>query len=155
MATVIDSKTTQLEPAQVVMEFSGSYNTTNLPPAAFGAALIKEFSMPNTDIVQYGNTVFIGHRGTGKNKHQMWGRGLTVDTAQNFIVAGLKYFTHLQDLGVTHYRTQYDGNIYDSAFRAWKRYADRADTKVAAGRAASGKTQGFVMLGKIPLAEVV
>mgnify|MGYP001223625979 CR=1 FL=1 len=154
MATVIDSKQTQLEPAQIILKFAEDYNDTGYPVEAVAAGVIKEVTMPDTDLVQFGNTAFIGHRGKGKNKDLMWGRGLTVDTAQNFIAAGLKYFTHLQNIGIKRYTTDYNGDIYDSAFRTWKRYADRVDTKIAVGRKANGGSRAYVTLGEMPLSEI-
>ena len=68
---------------------------------------------------------------------------------------GLKYFTHLQELGITQYTTEYDGAIYDSAFKTWKRYGDRADTKIAVGRLSDGNSRAFVELGEIPLSKVM
>jgi hypothetical protein len=109
MSKIVDSKDTQLEPPQVIMSFLKSYNSTGHSPEVVSVAILKEITMPDTDLVQFGNTVFIGHRGKGEKKNMMWGRGLTVDTAQNFIAAGLKYFTHLQDLGITKYMTEYEG----------------------------------------------
>jgi hypothetical protein len=102
-------------------------------------------------MVQIGNTVFIGHRGKGENKDLMYGRALNIDTAQNFVANGLKYFTHMQKIGVKRYVSDYDGAIYDSAFKAWKRYADKLDTKIAVGRKATGGSRAYVTLGKLPL----
>ena len=155
MSVVIDSNDTKLEPAQILMEFAGNYNNTEYPTEVVTAALLKEITIPDTDLVQFGNTVFIGHRGKGKKKHMMQGRGLTVDTAQNFVAAGLKYFTHMQKMGITKFVSEYDGPMYDSAFKAWKQYADRRDTKIAVGRLANGSSKAFVDLGKIPLSEEV
>ena len=155
MSVVIDSNKTQLEPAQIIMEFAANYNSTEYPTEAVTAALMKELTLPNVDLVQFGNTAFIGHRGKGKNEDLIWGRGLTVDTAQNFIAAGLKYFSHLQGLGVKRYVTDYDGDIYDSAFKTWKRYTDKGDSELAVGRKASGGSRAYVTLGEIPLSEVM
>lgn len=153
MTAVIDSKETQLEPAQIIMKFAENYNSTGYPAEVVTAAIMKEITMPNVDLVQFGNTAFIGHRGKGKNKDLMWGRGLTVDTAQNFIAAGLKYFTYLQKLGVKRYVSDYDGPVYDSAFKTWKRYADRLipDTKIAVGRTADGDSRAYITLGPTPI----
>ena len=150
MSTVIDSKVTQLEPAQIITEFAGSYNSTEYPTEVVLASIMKEITMPDTDLVQFGNTAFIGHRGKGKDKHKMVGRGLTVDTAQNFVSAGFKFFDHLKELGITNYITQYDGPIYDKAFEVWKRQADKdnAGTKIAVGRLANGNSQAYVSLAK-------
>jgi len=150
MSTVIDSKVTQLEPAQIITEFAGNYNSTEYPTEVVLASIMKEITMPDTDLVQFGNTAFIGHRGKGKDKHKMVGRGLTVDTAQNFVSAGFKFFDHLKELGITNYITQYDGPIYDKAFEVWKRQADKdnAGTKIAVGRLANGNSQAYVSLTK-------
>jgi len=150
MSTVIDSKVTQLEPAQIITEFAGNYNSTEYPTEVVLASIMKEITMPDTDLVQFGNTAFIGHRGKGKDKHKMVGRGLTVDTAQNFVSAGFKFFDHLKELGITNYITQYDGPIYDKAFEVWKRQADKdnAGTKIAVGRLANGNSQAYVSLAK-------
>lgn len=155
MSTVIDSNQTQLEPAQIALEFAENYNSSGYPTEVVSVALMKEFTLPDTDLVQFGNTIFIGHRGKGDNKDLMWGRGLTVDTAQNFISAGLKYFEHLQGLGIKRYVADYDGDIYDSAFKTWKRYTDKGDSEIAVGRTSKGDSRAYVTLGKIPLSEIM
>ena len=157
MATVIDSNKTQLEPAQIMMEFAANYNSTEYPTEVVTVALMKEITMPDIDLVQFGNTAFIGHRGKGENENLMWGRGLTVDTAQNFISAGLKYFTHVQELGIKRYVTDYDGDIYDSAFKTWNYMMARQklDSRIAVGRKASGDSRAYVTLGEIPLSEIM
>ena len=85
----------------------------------------------------------------------MWGRAFNVDTAQNFVANGLKYFTYLQNLGITKYRTEYDGQIYDSAFKTWKRYVDKGDSSLAVGLYSNGTSRAYVSLGKMPLSEVM
>jgi hypothetical protein len=154
MNTVINSKEKQLEPAQIIVEFAENYNNTGYPVEAVTAAIMKEITLPDTDLVQFGNTAFIGHRGKGKDKDLMWGRGLTVDTAQNFIAAGIKYFNHLQNMGIRRYITDYDGAIYDSAFKAWKRYTDKNGTgEIAVGRKANGGSRAYITLYDTPLEE--
>lgn len=152
---VIDSNERKLSPPEIIIAALINLGSGDYTPQEGLAAVAVEIDQPNTDLLELGNTVFIGHRGTGKSKHKMWGRGLTVDTAQNFISAGLKYFTHLQELGITQYITEYDGAVYDSAFKTWKRYGDRADTKIAVGRLSDGNSKAFVELGVIPLSKVM
>ena len=124
-------------------------------PDAALLSISKEMTMKDADMVQIGNTVFLGHRGKGKDKDLMWGRAFNVDTAQNFIANGLRYFTYMQRKGIKRYVSDYDGAIYDSAFKAWKRYADKADTKIAVGRKATGGSRAYVTLGKLPLSGVI
>ena len=155
MQTVVDSKERPLPAPTVITTALGELDLGGITPAAAMAGIAKEMTMKDTDMVQIGNTVFIGHRGKGDNKDLMWGRALNIDTAQNFISNGLKYFTHMQDLGVKRYVSDYDGATYDSAFKAWKRYADKGDSKIAVGRKASGGSRAYVTLGEIPVSEVV
>ena len=151
MQTVVDSKERPLPAPTVITTALGELDLGNITPAAAMAGIAKEMTMKDTDMVQIGNTVFIGHRGKGENKDLMWGRALNIDTAQNFVANGLKYFTHMQKIGVKRYVSDYDGAIYDSAFKAWKRYADKLDTKIAVGRKATGGSRAYVTLGKLPL----
>ncbi len=151
MQTVVDSKERPLPAPTIITTALGELDLGGLTPAAAMAGIAKEMTMKDTDMVQIGNTVFIGHRGKGDNKDLMWGRALNIDTAQNFVANGLKYFTHMQKIGVRRYVSDYDGAIYDSAFKAWKRYADKLDTKIAVGRKATGGSRAYVTLGKLPL----
>ena len=151
MQTVVDSKERPLPAPTVITTALGELDLGGITPAAAMAGIAKEMTMKNTDMVQIGNTVFIGHRGKGENKDLMYGRALNIDTAQNFVANGLKYFTHMQKIGVKRYVSDYDGAIYDSAFKAWKRYADKLDTKIAVGRKATGGSRAYVTLGKLPL----
>jgi len=137
MQTVVDSKERPLPAPTVITTALGELDLGGITPAAAMAGI--------------GNTVFIGHRGKGDNKDLMWGRALNIDTAQNFVANGLKYFTHMQKIGVKRYVSDYDGATYDSAFKAWKRYADKLDTKIAVGRKATGGSRAYVTLGKLPL----
>ena len=155
MAIVIDSKEEPLPAPTIISMVVGDLDLDGIPPDAALASIAKEMTMENADMMQSGNTVFLAHRGTGDNEDLMWGRAFNVDTAQNFIDNGLRYFTHLQDIGVKRYVSEYDDDIYDSAFRAWKRYADRADTKIAVGRLEDGNSKAFVTLGEVPLTEVM
>jgi hypothetical protein len=151
MQTVVNSKERPLPAPTIITTALGELDLGGIKPEAALAGIAKEMTMKDTDMVQIGNTVFIGHRGKGKNKDLMWGRALNIDTAQNFVANGLKYFTHMQKIGVKRYVSDYDGAIYDSAFKAWKRYADKLDTKIAVGRKATGGSRAYVTLGKLPL----
>ena len=155
MPTVIDSKVEPLPAPTIISMMVGELDLKGVSTKAALVAIAQEISMPNTDLVQVGNTVFVGHRGKGEKKNMMWGRAFNVDTAQNFIANGLKYFTHLQDLGITKYMTEYEGQIYDSAFKAWKRYVDKGDSSLAVGLYSNGKSRAYVSLGKMPLSEVM
>lgn len=155
MYPVIDSAEQKLPPPEIVLMALENLDLDGLSPQVAATAIIRELGMPEVDALQLGNTVFIGHRGKGKEKDLMWGRALTVDTAKNFIASGLQYFTHLQDMGIKRYVSEYDGDVYDSAFKAWKRYTDKGDSELAVGRLSNGNSRAFLTLGEIPLTEVM
>ena len=105
---VVNSKEKLLNGPEIVG--MSAYNMPDLkyPKEVVLAAVAAEFSLPRTDLVQIGNTVFVGHIGKGKkNKKKMVGRAFNVDTGRNFIVNGFKYFTYLQKKGITHYTTEF------------------------------------------------
>ncbi len=155
MQTVIDSKQKPLPAPTVISTMLETIDLKGVNPDAALLSIAKEMNMKDADMVQIGNTVFLGHRGKGKDKDLMWGRAFNVDTAQNFIANGLRYFTYMQRKGIKRYVSDYDGDIYDSAFKSWKRYADKADTKIAVGRKATGGSRAYVTLGELPLSGVI
>lgn len=155
MLTVIDSKEEPLPAPTIISTVIGELDLDGVSPTAAMASIAKEMTMENVDMVQIGNTVFLGHRGSGKDKDLMWGRAFNVDTAQNFIANGLKYFTHMQRNGIKRYVSDYDGDVYDSAFKTWKRYTDKGDSEIAVGRKEDGGSRAYVTLGKIPLSEIM
>jgi len=53
-------------------------NTTSLQAGLL--SIVKESSMPSVDMIQFGNTVFLSHRGKDKNKNKMVGRPINVDS---------------------------------------------------------------------------
>lgn len=121
------------------------------------AMIAKESTLPDTDMVQFGNTVFITH--IKKDKTKAWGRAFNVDTAKNFVANGFRFFTHLQDMGVKRYVTSYQGDTYDAAVKVWKKRADTQEvdneadrTEIIMGKAKKkGETVVFIRLGKEPL----
>lgn len=157
MRVVDSSKEQVVGPNIILMAVEDQVKDVPKPQAM--AAIAAEISLPSTDVVQFGNTVFITHIGSKEdNKHKAWGRALNIDTARNFVENGFTFFTHLQSLGITRYTTWYDGSTYDSAFKAFQRIA-RRQAKSKEGRTEIilqrnpklNKTVAFVRLGKDPL----
>lgn len=148
---LVDSNQEQLSGPEVIAMSVEEFNETEYPPAVVLASIADETTKDNTDLVQIGNTVFLAHRGTGKDKNKMVGRAFNIDTGRNFVKNGFKYFTYLQNKGITHYTTQFSGDIFLNAFRAFHRRTIDSDTKIAVGRTASGKHVVYMRLGKEPL----
>jgi|TARA_R110000787_G_scaffold186325_2_gene297866 hypothetical protein len=150
---LVDSNEKLLSGPEIVTR--AAYNTPDLkyPVEAVLLALASEFSLPRTDLVQIGNTVFIGHVGKRKKiSKKMVGRAFNVDTGRNFIVNGFKYFTYLQRKGITHYSTQFSGPVFLNGFKLFKRRLDQLDTEISIGKYRnSGKYVVFIRFGKQPL----
>ena len=120
----VNSKTTPLPSYEVIfmaLQQLGAANNRTTPIYAVLAEVAKETTLPSADVVQIGNTVFIGHRGKGKNKDKMVGRAFNVDTARNLLANGKLYIGYLRNKGVKAYVTAYRNGVYDPLFAAVKR----------------------------------
>ena len=150
---LVNSKEKLLKGPEIVA--MSAYNMPDLkyPKEVMLGAVAAEFTLPRTDLVQIGNTVFVGHMGKGKkNSKKMVGRAFNVDTGRNFIVNGFKYFTYLQKMGITHYTTEFYGPVFLNGFKLFKRRADQQDTEIAIGKYRNtDKYVVFMKLGKEPL----
>ena len=153
MVTVVDSTKQPLQAPEIIMTAASELNNTGRPVGNVIAGLAQELAMPNTDQVQIGNTVFIGHRGKGKNKNVMEGRALNLDTAQNFVRNGLKYLAYLQKKGIEYYRTDFDAQEYLSAFQFWYNTIQDTDTEIDVVQLDSGGYRAFIKIGEDSLAE--
>lgn len=150
MQNVVNSKEKLLNGPEIIA-MSATETAPNEDRTVLLGAIAAETTRPSADLVQIGNTVFLGHRGKGKNKRKMVGRAFNVDTGRNFIVNGFKYFTYLQKNGITHYTTEFDTPVYLNAFKIFKRRADQLDTNIAIGQYNTGGYVVFIELGKKPL----
>ena len=147
----IDSNQEKIAPGQVMAIAAEQLKEDNIPLEAMLASVAKEASMKNADLVQVGNTVFIGHKGKSANKSKMVGRAFNVDTGRNFINNMVNYLGYLQSKKFTHYASQFKGDTYLPAMRVLeKRLADK-DSDVAVGRSKDGQYVVFINLGKEPL----
>ena len=150
---MIDSRENPLPAPEVIFESIRNFNATPYSDDVVATSIAQEMSMPDTDMVQIGNTVFIGHRGKGKDKDKMIGRAFNVDTGPNFIRNGFKYFNYLQRKGIARYVTQYDGDVFDSAFMAFYQRIKPSDSMFSMVKTKSGKTVVGIRLGKEPYRE--
>ena len=106
---VIDSKQELVPEARIVVLSVDQVNTKH-PLATALAIIAKEGSMPSADTKQFGNTVFLAHRGKGENQNKMVGRAFNIDTARNYISNTLMYLEYLRIRGITHYTTMFNGS---------------------------------------------
>ena len=106
---VIDSKQ-ELALESTIIVLSVDQINTKYPLATALAIIAKEGSMPSADTKQFGNTVFLSHRGKGENQNKMVGRAFNIDTARNYISNVLMYLEYLRVRGITHYTTMFSGS---------------------------------------------
>jgi hypothetical protein len=123
------------------------------PVANVIASVAEELSLPNTDQVQIGNTVFVGHTGKGKHKNVMFGRAFNLDTGKNFVRNGLKYLAYLQNKGVKYYRTEFVAPEYVTAFKLWYEKTRSTDTEIDVVQLEGGGYRAYVVLGDTPLTD--
>jgi len=117
MATVIDSTETPPPAPTIVLTYASE---AKLPPDMdLQTALtrwVQEMSSPNVEMIQVGNTVFVGH--PSKDKRKLMGRVFNVDTARNFVSNTVKYFKLLQKKGITHYSVSFDTGTLEQIAKA-------------------------------------
>ena len=128
-------------------------DTGEMPIQSVLMAIHKETSMDGCEVVNIGNTVFIGHRGKGKNKTKVVGRPLNVDTGRNYIKNMLRYGAYLQEQGITHYTTQFEGSELLPAMRVIHKRLQDTDTEFAVGRTEDDAHVVYIKFGKEPLNE--
>lgn len=144
MASTIDSKKDKLNIPEIITQ--AVYNTPveGVPAYAAMLSIIKEGSMPRTEVKQYGNTVFITH--FSEDKDLAVGRALNIDTAKNFIQNGEEYFRELVLGGTKKFVAQFDQKSFATAFLAFKRKPITTKMKMWIVDTPKGNTQVRIAL---------
>lgn len=83
MAQIVDSKQQKLG-LQEIVKIAAQNTESEYTPEQVMGALLKELTMPNSIVVQIGNTAFVAHR-TEKDPTVAMMRGLNADTPQNYM----------------------------------------------------------------------
>ena len=143
MATV-DSNKEQLSIPEIITK--AVYNTPveGVPSYAAILSIVKEGSMPNTEVKQYGNTVFITH--FSEDRDLAVGRALNIDIAKNFFFNGEDYFRDLVRGGTRKWVAQFDQKSFATALLAFKRNPITTEMKLWIVDTPKGKTQVRIAL---------
>ncbi len=155
---IVDSRQKKLEGPDILVMAAYSNNGASAavgevyPPGTALAAIAKEMSMPRSDTVQFGNTVYLSHRGEGKNSKKMVGRAFNVDTGKNFVNNSLRYINYLQKKGITHYTTWFNGDDFLNGFRVFQRMTKGSDTQIGIARREDSGYIVYTKIGKEPIA---
>ena len=144
MAETVDSKKDQLSISEIIAKAVYNNPPEGVPPYAAILSIVKEGSLPNTEVKQYGNTVFITH--FSEDRDLAVGRALNVDAAKNFITNGEEYFRELILGGTKKFVTQFNQKSFATAFMAFKRRPLTTEMKLWIGDTPKGDTQVRIAL---------
>ena len=144
---VVNSDKEELPPASIIAIYVDGTDKRGRSTHEILMMIAKEGSLENADMIQFGNTVFLGHTGTTSTT-KMIGRALNVDTARNFVANVLEYIRYLQDKGITHYATQISDDKLLGVFKIVKKKLEAKDSAVRILPTKSGGHAMFVNLGR-------
>jgi len=150
---IVDSNQKQLDIHTIITMAVNNLDTGEMPIQTVLVSIVNETQRETCEVVNVGNTVFIGHRGEGKNKNKMVGRPLNVDTGRNYIKNMLKYGAYIQGQGITHYTTQFEGSELLPAMRVIHKKLQETDTEFAVGKTEDEAHVVYIKFGKEPLSE--
>ena len=144
MTATVDSKKDKLSIPEIITQAVYNNPPEGVPPYAAILAIVKEGTMPNTEVKEYGNTVFITH--FNESKDLAVGRALNIDTAKNFILNGEEYFRDLVRGGTKKFVAQFDQKSFATAFLAFKRKPITTEMQMWMVETPSGQTQVRIAL---------
>ena len=150
---IVDSNQKQLDIHTIITMAVNNLDTGEMPIQTVLVSIVNETQRETCEVVNVGNTVFIGHRGEGKNKNKMVGRPLNVDTGRNYIKNMLKYGAYIQGQGITHYSAQFKGSELLPAMRVIHKRLQDTDTEFAVGQTEDDGYGVYIRFGKEPLSE--
>ena len=150
---IVDSNKKKLDIHTIMIMAIDNLDTGDKSLKQVLASIVTEAQRETCEVVNVGNTVFIGHRGEGKNKTKMVGRPLNVDTGRNYIKNILKYMAYIQGQGITHYSTQFEGEALLPAMRVIHKRLHDTDTEFAVGQTEDDEYGVYIRFGKDPLSE--
>lgn len=116
MIFTVDSKQKKLSMQEVMVR--AMYSLKDRMPTPVDQALLllmEELQMPNSEAIQFGNTVFVTHYSPESDTCVMY--ALNVDTANNLVKNGELYTRHLINKGMKGFVTSYDTKAFSIPFK--------------------------------------
>jgi hypothetical protein len=144
MTTTVDSNKEQLSIPDIITQAVYNNPPKGVPPYAALLSIVKEGTMPNTEVKQYGNTVFITH--FSEDRDLAVGRALNIDLAKNFIINGEEYIADLVRGGTKKWVAQFDQKSFATALMAFKRKPITTEMKLWMVDTPKGETQVRIAL---------
>ena len=150
---IVDSNKKKLDIYEIITMAVHNLESDGLEFKKAIATILTEAQRETCEVVKVGNTVFIGHRGEGKNKTKMVGRPLNVDTGRNYVKNMLEYGAYIQGQGITHYSAQFEGEALLPAMRVIHKRLQDTDTEFAVGQTEDDEYGVYIKFGKELLSE--
>tara|TARA_R100001369_G_C3218120_1_gene149444 strand:+ start:29 stop:493 length:465 start_codon:yes stop_codon:yes gene_type:complete len=150
---IVDSNQKKLKIHEIITMAVHDLDTEEVPMQTKLISIVKETSLERCEVVNVGNTVFIGHRGKGKDKTKMAGKSLNVDTSRNEIKNILEYFAYIQGQGITHYSSMFGDSDMIPSMRVVHKKLQDTDTELAVGRTKDDVYSLYVKFGQELLSE--
>ena len=124
----------------------------NIPMATRLAMVAAEGNMKSAESKQFGNTMFLSHRGTENSNNKMAGHIFNMDVDTNFADNIRQYISYLQTQGITHYTALFEEE-YLAALQSVQNSVKNVDTEMGIGQDKDAKYMAFIKPGTEPLPE--
>ena len=116
MMETVDSKKQKLSLQEILVRaLYGQQKQLDRPVEQAMLLIVEELKMPNSEAIQFGNTVFISHYASESPLYAMY--ALNVDTAKNYINNGEMYVRHLMKRGIQGFVTSYQTESFGIPFK--------------------------------------
>lgn len=120
MMETFDSKKKKLSLQEVMIRaLHNQLKSLNVPFDQALMQMMAELQMPDTEAIQFGNTLFVTHYSPQSPVCAMY--ALNVDTAKNYIDNGELYVRHLIKRGITGFVTSYQNESFGVPFKQIER----------------------------------
>ena len=119
----VDSKQQKLGITDII-QVSGYQQGSPYDLRELTLRIVAELSMPTTDHMVFGNTLFIINKGEGRNGYM---RALNADTAENFLESSKKFADAAYMLGFDSLYTEFEEPAFAQVFRIISRNPPRQD----------------------------
>jgi hypothetical protein len=143
MANLVDSNQEMLSVKQII-EIAAENTESPFPPQAVVQGLKAEMSQPDSLPMRYGNTIFLCHKGKGRNG---FFRALNADTARNFVENGMRWVTAAYDAGFDFMVTEFSDPSLVNVFKAISKRPPRTNMGYQVRKMKDGNIQVVLQLG--------
>lgn len=147
---IVNSKEKVLPTYQVILQALTNAKREKLlkdvPVEVALAAMIREGTLPNAEVKQIGNTVFIAHY--SKDRAEVYMRALNVDSARNYYDNAMAYADYLSDSGVVRLTSDFNDKRIVQLFKAIANRPGYKHWGMKVYKLSNGGMRAFVVMPK-------